>query len=60
MELWRIAAREGNREAQALAVDSDAQEALANHERMTHRNRACDDVFHLAERAPQIATRDRR
>jgi molybdopterin-biosynthesis enzyme MoeA-like protein len=52
-----IAAREASRKAAALAVYSDEQEALANHELMTYLNRACKDVFHMAEREPQIAAR---
>jgi hypothetical protein len=52
-----IAAREASRKAAALAVYSDEQEALANHELMTYLNATCKDVFHMSERDPQIATR---
>lgn len=52
-----IAAREANRKAQALAVYSDEQEALANHEVLAYLNAACKDINHMAERDPQIATR---
>jgi hypothetical protein len=52
-----IAAREANRKAQALAVYSDEQEALANHAVMGHLNATCNDFSHMAQRDPQIATR---
>jgi hypothetical protein len=52
-----IAVREANRKSQALAVYSDEQEALANHELMAYLNATCKDVNHMAERDPQIATR---
>jgi hypothetical protein len=52
-----IAAREANRKAQALAVYSDEQEALANHAVMGHLNSTSNDVDHMAQRDPQIAAR---
>lgn len=52
-----IAAREANRKAQALAVYSDEQEALANHAVMGHLNATCNDFSHMARRDPQLATR---
>lgn len=51
-----LAARQANSKAQALAVYSEEQEALANHAVMTYLNATCKDINHMAERDPQIAT----
>src|SRR5689334_18748464 len=47
-----IAAREANREAQALAAYTADQEATANHAVISHINTVAADIEHLGQRNP--------